>query len=202
MLDALVARVIPESARSLMARLLARPADASAAASRAVPDAVTAGRPLVGVRMPAHPVALELIRRAGVPVAAPSANLFGHISPTTAAHVLHDLDGRIDAVLDAGPDDPRRRVHGARSEPVPDDDLPARRGDGWSRFATSPGRSRFSKAACELLETAQRSAAFARRGPAPLCAQGPADADRGAVRLNWLAGWPMQPHAIRGERWA
>jgi len=50
-----------------------------------VPDAVTAGRPLVGVRMPAHPVALELIRRAGIPVAAPSANLFGHTSPTTAA---------------------------------------------------------------------------------------------------------------------
>jgi L-threonylcarbamoyladenylate synthase len=69
----------------------------------AVPDAVTAGRPLVGVRMPAHPVALELIRRAGVPVAAPSANLFGRTSPTTAAHVLEDLDGRIDAVLDAGP---------------------------------------------------------------------------------------------------
>ena len=58
---------------------------------------------MVGVRMPAHPVALELIRRAGVPVAAPSANIFGHISPTTAAHVLHDLDGRIDAVVDAGP---------------------------------------------------------------------------------------------------
>ncbi len=68
----------------------------------AVPDAVTAGRALVGVRMPAHPVALELIRRAGVPVAAPSANLFGHTSPTTAEHVLDDLDGRIDAVVDAG----------------------------------------------------------------------------------------------------
>ena len=68
----------------------------------AVPDAVTAGRPLVGVRMPAHSVALELIRRAGVPVAAPSANRFGRISPTTAAHVLEDLDGRIDAVLDGG----------------------------------------------------------------------------------------------------
>ncbi len=68
----------------------------------AVPDAVTAGRPLVGVRMPRHPVALELIRRAGVPVAAPSANRFGRTSPTTAAHVLEDLDGRIDAVLDGG----------------------------------------------------------------------------------------------------
>jgi L-threonylcarbamoyladenylate synthase len=68
----------------------------------AVPDVVTAGRRLVGVRMPGHPVALELIRRAGVPVAAPSANRFGRISPTTAAHVLEDLDGRIDAVLDGG----------------------------------------------------------------------------------------------------
>ncbi len=68
----------------------------------AVSDAVTAGRPLVGVRMPAHLVALQLIRLAGVPVAAPSANRFGHTSPTTAAHVLDDLDGRIDAVLDGG----------------------------------------------------------------------------------------------------
>jgi L-threonylcarbamoyladenylate synthase len=68
----------------------------------AVPDSVTAGRPLVGVRMPAHPVALELIRMAGVPVAAPSANRFGRTSPTTASHVLEDLDGRIDAVLDGG----------------------------------------------------------------------------------------------------
>lgn len=69
----------------------------------AVPDSVTAGRPLVGVRMPAHPLAIELIRAAGVPVAAPSANRFGRTSPTTAAHVLEDLDGRIDAVLDGGP---------------------------------------------------------------------------------------------------
>jgi L-threonylcarbamoyladenylate synthase len=71
--------------------------------SAAVPDAVTAGRPLVGIRMPAHPVAFEVIRQAGVPIAAPSANVFSHISPTTAAHVLEDLDGKIDAILDAGP---------------------------------------------------------------------------------------------------
>ncbi|SRR5579875_2071163 len=69
----------------------------------AVPDSVTAGRPLVGVRMPAHPIALELILTARLPVAAPSANRFGRISPTTAAHVLADLDGRIDAVFDGGP---------------------------------------------------------------------------------------------------
>src|ERR1700736_3613554 len=68
-----------------------------------VPDAVTAGRSLVGVRMPGHPLAMELIRQAGVPLAAPSANRFGRTSPTTAAHVLEDLGGRIDAVLDGGP---------------------------------------------------------------------------------------------------
>jgi L-threonylcarbamoyladenylate synthase len=68
-----------------------------------VPDSVTAGRPLVGVRVPSHPAALALLQAAGLPIAAPSANTFGHTSPTTAAHVLADLEGRIDAVLDAGP---------------------------------------------------------------------------------------------------
>lgn len=71
--------------------------------STTIPPIVTAGRTLVGVRMPAHPVAQALIREADVPVAAPSANRFGHTSPTTAQHVIDDLDGRIDLVLDSGP---------------------------------------------------------------------------------------------------
>ena len=94
---------LPEAARQLMSSFWPGPLTLLLPRSGRVPDAVTAGRPLVGVRMPAHPVALELIGRAGVPIAAPSANRFGHISPTTAGHVLDDLDGRIDAVLDAGP---------------------------------------------------------------------------------------------------
>ena len=102
MLSALVTE-ISEPARALMKAFWPGPLTLLLPRSSAVPDIVTAGRPLVGVRMPAHPIAFELIRRAGVPVAAPSANAFGHISPTTAAHVLEDLDGRIDAVLDAGP---------------------------------------------------------------------------------------------------
>ncbi len=101
MLDGLV-KEIPERARRLIQEFWPGPLTLLLPRTAAVPDAVTAGRPQVGVRMPAHPVALELIRRAGVPIAAPSANLFGHISPTTAAHVLDDLDGRIEAVLDAG----------------------------------------------------------------------------------------------------
>jgi L-threonylcarbamoyladenylate synthase len=91
-----------ERARKLMKAYWPGPLTLLLPRSEVVPDAVTAGRPLVGVRMPAHPVALELIGRAGVPVAAPSANRFGHISPTSAEHVLADLDGRIDALLDAG----------------------------------------------------------------------------------------------------
>lgn len=94
---------IPSRARDLMAKFWPGPLTLLLPRTNAVPDAVTAGRPLVGVRMPAHPVAFALIRQAGVPVAAPSANLFGHISPTTAAHVLEDLDSRVDVVLDAGP---------------------------------------------------------------------------------------------------
>ena len=102
MLAALVTE-INEPARRLMQSFWPGPLTLLLPRSRAVPDAVTAGRPLVGVRMPAHPVAFEVIRQAGVPIAAPSANVFGHISPTSAEHVLDDLDGRIDAILDAGP---------------------------------------------------------------------------------------------------
>lgn len=68
-----------------------------------VPDIVTAGQPGVGLRMPAHPVALALIRAAGTPIAAPSANRSTRPSPTDASHVLADLEGRIDMSLDGGP---------------------------------------------------------------------------------------------------
>jgi L-threonylcarbamoyladenylate synthase len=104
---------IPDTARRLIAAFWPGPLTLLLPRSAGVPDAVTAGRPLVGVRMPAHPVALQLIHRAGVPVAAPSANMFSRTSPTTAAHVLEDLDGRIDAVLDAGP-----TAHGVESTVV------------------------------------------------------------------------------------
>ena len=68
-----------------------------------IPDIVTAGLPTVGLRMPAHPVALALIRAAGVPVAAPSANRFTELSPTTAEHVRQSLGSDVDFILDGGP---------------------------------------------------------------------------------------------------
>ena len=68
-----------------------------------IPDLVTSGLSTVGVRVPAHPAALRLLSEAGVPVAAPSANPFGYVSPTTAAHVVDSLGDGVDFVLDGGP---------------------------------------------------------------------------------------------------
>ena len=70
--------------------------------SDAVPKVTTAGLDTVAIRMPQHNIALALIKASGCPIAAPSANLAGKPSPTTAKHVLDDLDGKIDAVLDGG----------------------------------------------------------------------------------------------------
>lgn len=69
----------------------------------AIPELVTAGLPGVGVRIPAHPLALELLNEVGFPLAAPSANPFGAISPTTVQHVQQGLGDRIDGILDGGP---------------------------------------------------------------------------------------------------
>ena len=68
-----------------------------------VPDVITAGGPTVAIRIPSHPVAHALLRESGMPLAAPSANRSQNLSPTRAEHVMKDLNGRIDLVLDAGP---------------------------------------------------------------------------------------------------
>ena len=70
--------------------------------SEIIPDIITGGLNTVAVRMPLHPVALNLIKEARTPIAAPSANLFGRTSPTTAQHVLEDLTGKIDLIIDGG----------------------------------------------------------------------------------------------------
>jgi L-threonylcarbamoyladenylate synthase len=69
----------------------------------AVADLATAGLETVAIRLPAHPVARDILRAFGGPVVAPSANISGHVSPTTAAHVQSDLAGRIDLIVDGGP---------------------------------------------------------------------------------------------------
>jgi len=94
---------VPEKAQRLMEVFWPGPLTLIFKRSKLVPDVTVAGLDTVAIRMPRHNVALALIRESNCPIAAPSANLAGRPSPTTAQHVLDDLAGRIDAVLDAGP---------------------------------------------------------------------------------------------------
>lgn len=98
-------RTWPAAAKRLAARFWPGPLTLVLPKKDIVPDIVTAGRNTVGVRMPAHPVALALLTAARVPVAAPSANRFTELSPTTAQHVRDSLGDAVDCLLDGGPTD-------------------------------------------------------------------------------------------------
>jgi L-threonylcarbamoyladenylate synthase len=94
---------LPRAAQILAARFWPGPLTLILPRGPLIPPLVAAGLATVGVRLPAHPVAQALITAAGVPIAAPSANRFGHTSPTTAQHVFADLGERIRWIVDGGP---------------------------------------------------------------------------------------------------
>ena len=96
-------REVPDSAYTLAERFWPGPLTMILPRKDVVPDAVTAGLDTVGVRCPNHPVTLAIIRAADVPVAAPSGNTSGRPSPTCAAHMVEDMAGKIDAIVDGGP---------------------------------------------------------------------------------------------------
>ncbi len=96
-------RHVPDDAKRLMDAFWPGPLTLIFVKSDIVPEEVTAGLDTVAVRMPEHKTALALIRAAGVPIAAPSAKISGRPSPTSAEHVMEDMDGRIDVILDGGP---------------------------------------------------------------------------------------------------
>ena len=100
-LSDLVAEV-PKAAEKLAAAFWPGPLTIILPKSEKIPDAVSAGLPTVAVRMPSHPVAHAVIEAAGVPLAAPSANLSGSPSPTNAKYVFDDMQGRIPLILDGG----------------------------------------------------------------------------------------------------
>jgi L-threonylcarbamoyladenylate synthase len=100
---AALAAAVPETARLLAARFWPGPLTLVLPRGASVPHDVTAGLETVAIRVPSHPVARALLEAARIPVAAPSANLFSRPSPTRASHVLDDLAGRIELVLDGGP---------------------------------------------------------------------------------------------------
>lgn len=97
-----VAREVPEQAKKLADAFWPGPLTMIVWKSDAVPDATTGGMQTVAVRMPNHPIALELIKRSGCLIAAPSANTSGRPSPTEAQHVEEDLSGKIAMILDGG----------------------------------------------------------------------------------------------------
>jgi L-threonylcarbamoyladenylate synthase len=94
---------IPSPAKQLIARVWPGPLTVVLNKKEEVPDLVTAGLPTVAVRMPRHPMTLDLIDQAGCPIVGPSANLFGYLSPTAAEHVRSQLGDQIDFILDGGP---------------------------------------------------------------------------------------------------
>lgn len=98
-----VVRSVPPSALLVAQAFWPGPLTVILPKQERIPRAVTAGLDTVAVRMPSHPVASALIRAAGIPIAAPSANASGRPSPTLASHVWHDLAGRIDMLIDGGP---------------------------------------------------------------------------------------------------
>lgn len=100
-IDALVAEV-PEHARQLAQAYWPGPMTIILPKADCIPVEVSAGLDTVGIRLPAHPTARAIIRAAGVPIAAPSANTSGRPSTTTAAHVMEDMNGKIAAVVDGG----------------------------------------------------------------------------------------------------
>ncbi|HXU40946.1 MAG TPA: L-threonylcarbamoyladenylate synthase [Burkholderiales bacterium] len=94
---------IPEGARKLAQSFWPGPLTLILKRNEKARDFVTGGQPSVGVRVPSHPIARELLKEFGKPIAAPSANRFGRVSPTTAAHVREDLGSDVDLVLEGGP---------------------------------------------------------------------------------------------------
>lgn len=97
-----IAQTVPRVALTLAAKFMPGPLTLVFKKKSVIPDVVTGGLDTVAVRMPKHPVALSLIRAAGVPICAPSANLSTRPSPTTARHVYNDLNGKIPCILDGG----------------------------------------------------------------------------------------------------
>lgn len=93
---------IPEKAKNLAEKFWPGPLTMIFKKSDKIPDAVTCGMDTVAIRMPSHPIARGIISASGLPIAAPSANLSGGVSPVTAEHCFSDLNGRVDAIVDGG----------------------------------------------------------------------------------------------------
>ena len=98
-----IAEEVPDEAKAVMEKFWPGPLTIILNKKSCVPDGTTGGLHTVAIRMPSHPIARDFIRESGRMIAAPSANTSGRPSPTRADHVLQDMDGKIDAIIDGGP---------------------------------------------------------------------------------------------------
>lgn len=172
-----------------------------------IPDLVTSGLDTVAVRMPRHRVAQALLRAAGVPIAAPSANRFGRISPTRATDVVAELDGRVDVVLDGG-----RCEVGLESTIVgvaPDGALTLLRPGGAPVEAIAEVAGVVPEAVANVLERAAASASAPARAPGMLAShyaprkpllllEAPLAESDGPARFARALGAPVGPEARAG----
>jgi L-threonylcarbamoyladenylate synthase len=97
-----IVKEIPDLAQKLMDKFWPGPLTIIFKKKNKIPKCITCGLPTVAVRMPSHPIAYNLIKLSGVPIAAPSANISGRLSGTTALHVIEDLKGKVDVIIDGG----------------------------------------------------------------------------------------------------
>jgi len=205
-----VARSFPDASRRLAERFWPGPLTLVLDARPQVPAVTRGGRQTVAVRVPAHKLALELLRAAGVPVAAPSANRSGRPSPTTAAHVRADLGDAVDAVVDGGPCalgvestvvDARGAVPVVlREGAIPADELGAVAG-AVAQLGASPGtRHRHYAPRCRVVVVpAGQGAACALRWVAAgqrVALVGPARAPDGVQHLATVAGADDLAHRL------
>jgi L-threonylcarbamoyladenylate synthase len=170
-----------------------------------VPDVVTSGQDSVALRSPAHPLARRVLRLAGVPLAAPSANPFGYVSPTTAEHVVRGLGGRIGHVLDGGPctvglestivdaRDPRRLVVLRPGAVTPEDFRTALRAAGDRRTRVVRGQRE------PLLAPGLLDQHYSPRTPFRLVSRLPRVAPADAAVIRWLR--PPSGRPTEGQYW-
>src|SRR5205809_2194139 len=182
-----------ELARELMQKFWPGPLTIIFRKREIVPDIVTAGLETVAVRMSAHPIFREVVRKLNRPLAAPSANRFGRISPTTAQHVFDELSGRIPLIIDAGP-----TAHGIESTiiAVRDDKIDIlRRGpittEQLRGIDFQPMSNRQDADAASVLAPGQLPSHYAPKTPLRLIDNAESFASKQAKRVGLLAWNPL-----------
>jgi L-threonylcarbamoyladenylate synthase len=201
---------VPTEAWTLAERFWPGPLTLILPKHESVTEVVTGGQPTIGLRVPKHPVGLDILDRVGVGLAAPSANRFGHVSATTADHVEHDFEGTIDAVVDGGPcaiglessivdlsgEEPKLLRLGALSQREIEDALGRRLGEPTHKAPRVPGAlaSHYAtKTPLTLVATESLTDAIEQHS-GTLCVLSAVHPEAASAQLHWIE-MPVTPKA-------